>query len=180
MHLMIEGDHKSPRRMVLEKLISEMPAGIVMDGFQTVKEEVQDDGREPIYIYPWAGIRERTRENLAGWCKDMNAEKYPDVFDRYSYYIDQVPADVIMVMDELGSMESAAPLFCNAVLDRLDMDTPVIGCIRDLKTDFLDAVRSHERVRCFHVTYENVDSIYSEISEYWKQQWEKFSAGIYE
>jgi nucleoside-triphosphatase THEP1 len=73
-------------------------------------------------------------------------------------------------MDELGVMESDARAFCAAVLECLDGESLVIASVRNKKSSFLDAVRTHPKARCFFITPENADSLFLEVKAFMDEQ----------
>lgn len=69
------------------------------------------------------------------------------------------PDAALLLMDELGVMESAAARFCAAVRARLDGSLPILGVVKPKQTPLLDAVRAHPRVRLLAVEETNRDAL---------------------
>lgn len=135
-------------------------------GYESVKEDALADpvNGSPIYLYEIGKPRLRSAENLAGYCLNRHATTFPGAFDRFAPRLRAgVPEGYIIVLDEIGPMESGSPAFRDAILALLDGDVPVIAAVRDKNTPFLNTVRSHPNCKCFYLTPENRDSVFSEI-----------------
>jgi len=65
----------------------------------------------------------------------------------------------LIIMDELGFMESKADTFKLAVMRHISGKIPVLGVIKPKKTEFLDAIRAMDDVEVLEVTVENRDEI---------------------
>ena len=138
-------------RRVLQKL--DRPAF----GYLTRKEKDMWDEElgHPIYIYAIGEPEERTRENLVGHCKDRRPVVYREAFDHFAPRLaEPIPTGGVVVMDEIGFMESSSSAFCEGILRLLDGDIPVIAAVKDKETEFLDRIRSHPKARCFYLTSE--------------------------
>ena len=80
------------------------------------------------------------------------------VFDTLGCALLKAPCD-LLVMDELGYLESDALEFQRAVLAALDGKQPVLGVIKPQHTPFLDAVRAHTSVHIVEVTMDNRETL---------------------
>ena len=69
----------------------------------------------------------------------------------------------IIVMDELGTMESGAHVFQGEVFRRLERGKPVLGVLKAASTPFLDAIRLRGDVRVIEVTRENRERVVDEL-----------------
>jgi nucleoside-triphosphatase len=95
----------------------------------------------------------------------------PEVFDEDGVAILRAAAcaasqscPALIVMDELGFMESGAPAFRDAVMRVLDGDIPVLGVLRKESVPFLDAVRNHPGARVTEVTKNNRDMLSGQLT----------------
>lgn len=158
-HILIVGSSQTGRASLIDRLLESLPASLPLYGYRTVKEAPLPDGRMPIYLYPVRGARARSEENLLGWCKNRCAEARPEVFDRYAGLIETAKPDGLLVLDEIGPMESRSPRFCRAVLAALDGTVPVLAAVRDNDTPFLRAVRSHPNAECRTLTPDNANEV---------------------
>ena len=106
---------------MIRRVIAEI--GKPIFGFETVKEislSVPGKG-DPVYIYEAGSPRVRTADNLAGYCGNRCFTSNRDVFNRYAPKLLQpVPEEHIILLDEIGRMESSAEAFRNAILSLLD------------------------------------------------------------
>ena len=84
------------------------------------------------------------------------SEETKRVFDTYGAEILAASGkrDVV-VMDELGFLESDAIEFRQAVMRHISGHIPVLGVIKPVSNEFLDEVRSSPRVEVCEVTVEN-------------------------
>ena len=139
-------------------------------GYITRKEKNEWDEElgHPIYIYP-AGQQDRGQSPvlLVGYCKDRRPTVYPEAFDRFAPQLwEPVPEGAVILMDEIGFMETASQAFCQGIFHLLDGDIPVIAAVKDKDTEFLNQVRSHPKAQCFYLTTENREDMYSAVMEY--------------
>lgn len=160
MHTLIVGSNEMPRRKLIDRILNQLAPCPPLYGYRSVKEAPDETGNAPIYIYPAAGVRIRRPENLLGWCRDRQATAYPQVFERYAYLIEQAEKDGLLLLDEIGPMESRSPRFCSAVQNALDGEIPILASVRDKDTPFLAQVRNHPKAVCFYLTQENLHQVY--------------------
>ncbi len=165
MHILIVGSNGVGKSTLIRRLLERVSPPVY--GFLTKKEApAQAGGPEPVYIHDVSGERAYTQNNLVGTCIDHHSTRFPKAFDRAVYCLRGIPASSIVVMDELGVMESGARGFCAAVLDCLDGDSLVIASVRNKKSSFLDTVRAHPKARCFFITPENGDTLFLEVKAF--------------
>ena len=170
MHTLIVGSSDTNRAAFIDRLLAALEPRPKLYGYRSVKEAPGADGRCPIYIYPVDGPRLRHADNLLGWCKDRQAQAYPEAFDRYAVLIEAAKPDGLLVMDEIGPMESRSTFFRSAVLSALDGDVPILATVRDNNTAFLNEVRSVDKARCFYLTGDNADTLLYEVVVFLKEQ----------
>jgi len=166
-HIVIAGPRSVGKSTLARRLAEELKRPLF--GFETKKEDdlAKEPNGSPIYIYGACGEHTQTEENLVGYCKDQKFISIKEAFDRYAVKLGgPAPEGCVVFMDELGFMESVSEDFCRAVIERLDGDIPVIAVAKDKETPFLDAVRNHPKCRCFNMTAENRDELYSEIKNF--------------
>jgi nucleoside-triphosphatase len=169
MHILIVGSNGAGKSTLIRRLLEDVPLPVY--GFLTQKEApAHAGGAEPVYIHGVSGKRSYTQDNLVGTCTDQHSTRFPEAFDRAVQYLRGIPAGSIVIMDELGVMESDARAFCAAVLECLDSDSLVIASVRDKKSPFLDAVRTHPKATCFFITPENSDALFLEVKTFLHEQ----------
>lgn len=71
----------------------------------------------------------------------------------------------LIVMDELGTLESEAINFQEKVLECLAAKIPVLGVIKDKKNPFLDSIREREDVILLNVCEGNRDTLVETVRE---------------
>lgn len=171
MHTLIVGERGVGKSTLIRRVLAELECSV--SGFETKKETAlaTEEKGSPVYIYDAGKPHTHTEENLLGWCKNKRFDSRIEVFDRYAPKLrTPVAAGSIILLDELGFMESQAKEFCAAVLELLDGDVPVIAAVKYKDTDFLQAVRSHPNAKCFWIDAQNRDALYEEVLPFVKQQ----------
>jgi len=169
MHILIVGSIGVGKSTLIRRLLEDVPLPVY--GFLTEKEApARVGGAEHVYIHGVSGKRTYTQHNLVGTCSNCRSTRFPAAFERAVPHLRGIPAGSIVLMDELGVMESDARGFCAAVLKCLDGDSLVIAAVRDKKSPFLDAVRAHPQARCFFITPENGDALFLEVKAFMDEQ----------
>ena len=171
MHALIVGGYGVGKSFLIQKVLQELDLPVV--GFETKKGPVAEDtaAGTPIYLHPAGQPRVQSEDNLVGRSARKLLEVHPEVFDRFAPHLRQpVPEGHLVLLDELGVMESSSPAFREAVLTLLDGGTPIIAAVKHKDTPFLNAVRSHPNCRCFQITEENRDVLFGEVLAFMKDQ----------
>ena len=146
---------------LIEKLLRENHRPLC--GFITKRIDVDLSGMREIYIHPAAGEWRYAQENLVGTIDALGAHPNPWAFDAYgSSLLDDIPGGLVL-MDELGFLESQAFTFCKKVLKLLDGDMPVLAAIKSKDTPFLKAVKAHPKVALHKITIENRDNVFAKL-----------------
>lgn len=85
---------------------------------------------------------------------------FPEVFNRRGVeLLRDTEGRELILMDELGTRESGAPAFRQAVLDTLNGRIPVLGVVQARECAFLEEVRRHPNVKLVPVTLENREEV---------------------
>ena len=171
-HTLIVGEQGVGKSTLLHRVLDTLQLSVC--GFETCKEDglAEEDNGTPLYIYEAGQPRVQSRDNLVGYCKDKKPVALVDGFDRFASKLQAMRgmnADVIL-MDEIGVMESKSPRFCQAILDHLDGEVPILASVKYKDRPFLQQVRNHPKCRCFAVTPENRDELYQKVLAFVQEQ----------
>lgn len=162
-HIVICGERHVGKSTLVRGLLAENHRPV--SGFLTRMGHAGADGFHPIHIYPAGSVcRIPTEENHVADCDSHRRTVRSEVFETLGVqYLEGIPGGII-VMDELGFMESGSPRFREKVLSDLDGDIPCL-CVVKARCDvpFLNAVRSHPRVDLYHVTEQNRSELFGEL-----------------
>jgi nucleoside-triphosphatase len=147
---------------IINRFVSEL--ALLPAGFSTVVGGASVDGStDKIFIIPYGKPLVEAQNILPAAVRDKNKmtfQAYPDVFDTLGQAILKASRGAeLIIMDELGFMESAAFSFQNEVFACLGSDTPILGVIKPMQIPFLDRIRAHEAVQILEVTAENRNQV---------------------
>ena len=136
-------------------------------GFCT--EKVSDSGRTgslgKVFIYPALGPPCQDDEHCVADILSLNSFNiHTAVFEtRGIALLSDIPQGSVVMMDELGFLESTAPEFCKKVFEIISGNYIVLGAIKPVARPFLDAVRTNPSVSLFEITEQNRDSAAKEL-----------------
>ena len=71
----------------------------------------------------------------------------------------------MVVLEEIGSLETASPEFQKAVMRILSGDYTVLAAVKAANTDFLRAVRRQPDCELYIITPDNRDALYAQLNE---------------
>lgn len=170
MHTLIVGARHVGKSTLIRRVLEEI--GRPVFGFETKKEDglADEENGSPVYIYDAGTPHVQRGDNLVGYCKDRRPLTYKKTFDLYAPKLLDPPEDSMVLLDEIGFMESASERFCEAIMRLLDGDVPVIAAVKHNSTPFLDAVKRHPNCRCFMITPENRDALFDDVLSFVKLQ----------
>ncbi len=141
--------------LIYKLLASDEFANADIRGFRTLNK-----GKDVYIMDAMADVEECTEENICGERILEGVSTMPtpylDVFDNLgtSLLEDIEDADIV-VMDEIGFLESEAYRFREKILEILDSDKPVLGVLKKKPTEFLESVRNRDDVEVIEITSEN-------------------------
>ena len=173
-HTLIIGKRQTGKSTLIQKVIGAL--GCTVSGFETKKETDLTDGLlgSPVYIYPAGQPHRQTPDNLLGYCRAHHAEVQKEAFDRAARLIaDAKDKGELIVMDEIGFLETCSERFCTEVLSRLDGEKPVLAAVKQMDNPFLTSIRNHPNCRCFFLTEENRNALFPEVLQFVRSQLEK-------
>ena len=174
MHALIVGDRGVGKSTLIRRVLNELNRPVF--GFETKKEEALEDPIRgcPIYIYDAGKNHCRTEDNFLGYHRDSDTHTFTAAFDRYAPKLTgDIPPNTVVELDEVGFLEAKSEAFCQAVLQMLDGDNPVIAAVKNRDIPFLTQIREHPKARCFYITPDNRDALYEEVLTFMKQQLEE-------
>ncbi len=162
-HILICGKRGVGKSTLVQKLLASCRMPVY--GFRTKATPRDENGIFQFYIHP-AGNEQwfYLKENHIGFGNERKRQIDPGVFASFGVSCLQAEADGIILMDELGFMESESKEFCSAVMKCLDGDIPVLATVKErTDVDFLDQVRRHPNAMLYTITEENRDELYRQL-----------------
>ena len=161
-NIFLTGEVGAGKSTVIDKVLSLLPF-VECGGFRTVSAAPLTDGAmlDVFLEKSWDQTPHDIEHLVGSRLYDGQFNSYPSTFDTTGAAIlASCPENAILiVMDELGLMESDAKDFQKAVMNTLDGCLPVLGVIKPKPSEFLNAIRSHEKSEIFEVTKENRDAL---------------------
>lgn len=169
-HLFLTGEMGAGKTTLIQKLLAENK--LPVRGFITKRLLLDGADHPGVYIMPAAGPWNTNgqMQQLATIKENRAFEINLDAFDNFGVKLLTSCQNGLIIMDELGFLESDANKFCRQVLELLDGDVPVLGVLKPMKTPFLDRVRAHNKVSVIEVTEANRHQLYPKLLEvirYW-------------
>lgn len=168
MHTLIVGEQGVGKSTLIRRVLGSLDVPIC--GYLTRKEDALADPElgSPIYIYEVGKTQEQTMDNLVGHCKAQKPVVYPEAFDRFADKLQgmNTPGGGLILLDEIGIMETSSEAFCQAILQLLDGDIPILAAVKYKDRPFLEQVRQHPRAKCFSITEDNRDDLFGEVLSY--------------
>lgn len=166
LHLLITGEIGVGKSFLVQRLLKHNQRTV--RGFVTRWMSSDEKIKSGVYIFPAATETYLcTAQNCVATCDKPGFNIiHPEVFETYGVELLSIPKTQnkgLIVMDELGFMESDSPLFCKTVLNVLDGSVPVLAVVKKKETLFLDEVRAHKNTELYCVTPENRYSLYHNL-----------------
>ena len=162
MHILITGVPGAGKSTLINKILQQVKTPVF--GFRTKKAEEDADGNATVYIHPAVGEYTYSERNAVGLSSSKGAVAYPEIFESEGVkLLSGIPAGSVVLMDELGFMESQAAKFCEMVMKVLNEPYYVIAAVKTMNTPFLESVRTHKMGSVYLVTADNRDSLHDQI-----------------
>ena len=158
MTVLIQGEIGVGKSTLIRKLAETRPGPLY--GFFT-KKEPNGDGSFSVYIHPAQGEWKYTEENLVGLIRPgRGREARPAAFDRAAPWLEKLPPEATVVLDELGVLEQDALRFQRAVLELLQPSGRlVLAAVNPADAPFLNRVRQSPDAVLYQVDRQNRDEL---------------------
>ncbi len=163
-HIVIVGKRQVGKSTLIRKLLDSYDGPIY--GFRTAGGKSMRKGYRSFFIFPYSDTEcIESEENHIGDSMMGNGIFNEEAFNGAGLKCLETGTDGIIVMDELGFMESQAENFCNRVLELMDGDIPIIIATKTGFEDneFLNAVKSHPNADVYYIDEENRDLLYEQL-----------------
>ncbi len=162
MHILITGEVGIGKSTLIDKLLQKANQPIF--GFRTEKTDPKSIGSDQIYIHPATGEKTYSDQNVVGFCSPAGTRAKKGGLDNLGVkLLTDIPVGSIVLMDELGFIESEEPAFCDAVLRILDGPCFVLAAVKAMNTPFLEKVRSHENALVVSINADNRETLCQQI-----------------
>ena len=164
MKILLCGDIDSGKTTLIRRLVADM--GAAPRGYITVRMP-EVGGVSKVYLYDIANPPERVEDAAVIMAiSDTGTEKHPELLDTLDVrYLTDIPAGSVVVLDEIGSLETASPEFQKAVMRILSGDYTVLAAVKAANTGFLRTVRRHPDCELYIITPDNRDALYAQLKE---------------
>lgn len=161
MNIFLTGQVQVGKSTIINKFI-ESHSNLNIGGFKTVSNFNEDIGvYGGVYIIPASSKTYEFNSQCHVGNRVSGKKAFPKVFDiKGSEFLDSCNYCDLIIMDEIGFMESKAKKFSKVVLETLGGDVPVIGVVKPMMQGLPLAIKQHEKTKVLEVTVENRDDQY--------------------
>ena len=141
--------------------------GLNIGGFKTISNFKKDIGvYGGVYILPASMDEPDYTENSLVGNRVLKPKSFPEVFDVKGVEILQSNTNKdLILMDEIGFMETEALKFSEALLNILDSNIPVIGVVKPMDKGLPLEVKNHPKTILLEITEENREEKYLEFEK---------------
>lgn len=162
MKILLCGDIDSGKTTLIQRLLKDIATP--PKGYITVRLPAVC-GVSKVYLYDIANPPERVENvTVIMTIQGNKTERHPELLDTLGVeYLSDIPAGSVVVLDEIGSLESASPEFQKAVMRILSGDYTVLAAVKAANTDFLRRVRKHPDCELYIITPDNRDALYEQL-----------------
>lgn len=166
MNIFLTGEIQVGKSTIINKFLNTHP-NLKIGGFRTISNFDENLGvNGGVYILPaWENELIFNENNQVG--NRISGEKaFPEVFDIKGVEILSKDDDFdLILMDEIGFMESKAKDFSNLLISILDKDITVIGVVKDRDNGLPLDVKNHKDSIVLTITEENREDQYIEFTK---------------
>ena len=167
-HILLTGDIQTGKSTAINRALK--GKDIILGGYRTVGGLRRADGNSYVHL-----LRADAYEPLAPHNRVLHRKP---TYGKISFNINKLlyntkgvsllknlPKDCqLILMDEIGKREKDCHAFCQAIMDTLDGDIPVLGVMQIRPDDFLDQIRNHPKVEVIRLTEDNREEISAYLS----------------
>lgn len=165
MKVLICGDVQVGKSTLIRRLISD--SGRAPRGYITIRIPAPEGETSYVYLYDIAKPPESIED--AAVIKEIapnGVRDYPEVLDTIGAdYLNCIPDGELVILDEIGTVESLSPRFQQAIMRVLSGNFDVLASVKAQNTDFLRAVRAHPDCELYMITPENRDDLYIQLKK---------------
>lgn len=165
--IMLTGKIGVGKTTLLYRLLSIIHHDKKIYGFCTEKSTAGDKHCDigQVYIYPAASIKIKSQINcVAELTGNKKFTVHTEIFETIGVQLlSDIPKGSIIIMDEIGFLESNAPKFSSKIKEIINDDYTVLGIIKPIKTPLLDYIRSSPNINMFTITQANRDIVFEKI-----------------
>lgn len=167
MHIFLTGDMQVGKSTIIKKTLAALKLRDI-GGFRSVSVPDLPDGAMSVYLIPVGEkdpvVNDWNRVGIRKGC-GRGIGKFPEAFERAGVQaLKGAEGMPLILMDEVGRMESAAARFSERILALLDGSTPILGVVQKIAdTPLTNAIRQHPNVRVLTVTKENREKLAEEV-----------------
>ena len=164
MKLVIEGHSGSGKSTAVRRILKYTDREIW--GLWSEKMPAAEDLPAPVYLHSYRSPIRYSDDNRIGVCQHRCAQSFPKVFETLGVEtLRSIPEGILVLLDEIGVMESEARQFQAELFRLLDGSFDVILTIRDKSTPLLDAIRNHPMVQCVSAQAANDEAFCREAAK---------------
>jgi nucleoside-triphosphatase THEP1 len=157
-HIFLTGEKGVGKSTIIRKLLDGYKGTIA--GFFTVRTNEVYHDRYSVHLLAAGGMDKPSEENLLFFCGVPFDEGKTNRFNNLGCKaLEGCMGAELIVMDELGPNEGNATEFCQAVMNVLNGDVPVIGVLQKADSPFLKVIANHPKVQVIEVTNKNRDGV---------------------
>ena len=167
MHIFLTGDVQVGKSTIIKKTLAALKLRDI-GGFRSVSVPDLPDGAMSVYLIPVGEkdpvVNDWNRVGIRKGC-GRGIGKFPEAFERAGVQVLKGAEGMpLILMDEVGRMESAAAQFSERILELLDGSAPILGVVQKIAdTKLTNAIRQHPNVRVLTVTKENREKLAEEV-----------------
>lgn len=166
-HIIIIGERQVGKSTLVRKLMAWLETqGVSTCGVITQGSELRENGMRYIYLYDLASPEREQTEDY--WVAEVGKGKKTVNRDGFAVravsYLDKATAEDVVILDELGFIETEIEEFTSKIMQLLNGDIPTIIVTKKVaRSSFVDELKQCETANIFYIDEENRDELFEEV-----------------